>query len=555
MQRFVSAFGLLIALVACGGGGGSSLPTTGGGGTASPTPSPTPTVTTAPPAGPTASATVAVPSIAGAFGMPALPGYSGTISLASATSGAGTNLQVVVQATSPGGLPVIQARHRAAAAQSNQGIFFYTFTFASNVTMSGLPGFSLTLPSSVSTNGTFSLWFYDPTNAQSGWQVLAGPVTASGSTLTFAPGSTAQNFAANTAYQFAIVFAPAATPPPTATPVPTPASVASLVTATFAPPGGAFPVSIAVGSDNNLWVTASTLFVGGNGYIAKLSTAGAFTSYTLPGTPTRQPSYITRGPDQALWFTESNGNSIGRIDTAGNIAEYAAFNNGGPIVTGSDGNLWFPYGAAVYGFSPTTHTIVGTASLPVGTSVNQLLSNPATGAIVVEAGNAASSADSIFSFAPGPAPTATQITSSAAPESGSLAMGGTNLYATSVPAFSNGVQSIMIFAQSNYAQTTIPLPLSAGAGGPMVVAPNGDLFLGARCGGPNNCPQTFDVSQVTSSGVFVGYGPRNQHYQLDESPSFSSAVFGPDGNAWFLYQDSGIGLVSGVAERLIPNAH
>src|SRR5947207_4666187 len=53
---------------------------------------------------------------------------------------------------------------------------------------------------------------------------------------------------------------------------------------------------------------------------------------------------ITAGPDGNLWFTEYNGNNIGRITTAGVITEFAQNTvNVGPvgITAGPDGALWF----------------------------------------------------------------------------------------------------------------------------------------------------------------------------------------------------------------------
>ena len=50
------------------------------------------------------------------------------------------------------------------------------------------------------------------------------------------------------------------------------------------------------------------------------------------------------GPDGNLWFTEFNGNKIGRITPAGVVTEFTIPTaNSGPIgiAAGSDGNLWF----------------------------------------------------------------------------------------------------------------------------------------------------------------------------------------------------------------------
>jgi hypothetical protein len=53
---------------------------------------------------------------------------------------------------------------------------------------------------------------------------------------------------------------------------------------------------------------------------------------------------ITVGPDGNLWFTEYNGNQIGRITPGGSITEFAlpaANSRPNGITVGPDGNLWF----------------------------------------------------------------------------------------------------------------------------------------------------------------------------------------------------------------------
>jgi virginiamycin B lyase len=54
-------------------------------------------------------------------------------------------------------------------------------------------------------------------------------------------------------------------------------------------------------------------------------------------------SRITAGPDGALWFTDSNGDSIGRITASGAIRTYTDPSIQGPsgITAGLDGALWF----------------------------------------------------------------------------------------------------------------------------------------------------------------------------------------------------------------------
>jgi streptogramin lyase len=79
--------------------------------------------------------------------------------------------------------------------------------------------------------------------------------------------------------------------------------------------------------------------------VATLSSAQSvsFTEYAVP-TPSSYPRFIAAGPDGALWFTESDGNQIGRITPSGVIKEYPALTSSASpwdITVGSDGALWF----------------------------------------------------------------------------------------------------------------------------------------------------------------------------------------------------------------------
>ena len=74
------------------------------------------------------------------------------------------------------------------------------------------------------------------------------------------------------------------------------------------------------------------------------ATAPAAISEFPVRTPASTPFQITAGPDRALWFTEGNGNKIGRITTTGEVEEFrvptpASSPQG--IAAGPDGALWF----------------------------------------------------------------------------------------------------------------------------------------------------------------------------------------------------------------------
>jgi hypothetical protein len=283
-----------------------------------------------------------------------------------------------------------------------------------------------------------------------------------------------------------------------------------------------------------------------------MTTAGVVTNYAL-SSPNGTGQLVV-GPDHALWFTE-NTNKIGRIDTTGNLSEYPVANAGSPLVSGSDGNLWFTAGTSAYAFSPTTHTIVGTTSgLPTGTSIYQLVSNPATGDIMIQAYDSIG-AGFIYRFAPGAAPTPSQVYAGPMMVE-SLMTGGSNIYAISA----GSTQSILVFSQSSYAQAaSIALPQSFELHGSTIqgsytgplLATSSDFFMGSGCDA-NRCGGGFyDMAQVTSAGAVSGQGPRNNHpVAVGESFAIGGGAIGSDGNVWTLYED-GMALHADV-ERVTP---
>ncbi|MBA2607770.1 MAG: hypothetical protein H0U92_02400, partial [Actinobacteria bacterium] len=79
----------------------------------------------------------------------------------------------------------------------------------------------------------------------------------------------------------------------------------------------------------------------GKNAIDRITLDGKITEFLLPD-QTKSPESITRGPDHAMWFTESYTNTIGRITTAGVITEFPVGRWGASrIIAGPDGALWF----------------------------------------------------------------------------------------------------------------------------------------------------------------------------------------------------------------------
>jgi streptogramin lyase len=84
------------------------------------------------------------------------------------------------------------------------------------------------------------------------------------------------------------------------------------------------------------------------------------------------PSRVTAGPDGNLWFTELNGQRIGRITPHGVITEFSAGISSRPygIAAGPDGNMWFtevgvpPSLTAGIGRITTSAAVVPSAGVP-----------------------------------------------------------------------------------------------------------------------------------------------------------------------------------------------
>lgn len=100
-------------------------------------------------------------------------------------------------------------------------------------------------------------------------------------------------------------------------------------------------------ANGSLWYLESS---SGVAHIGKMTTSGATTDYnirTLSGVSGLNVRSITTGPDGNVWFNGSVSSTIytGFLDTStGSVTVYSSlipsYGNVGPIVAGSDGNLW-----------------------------------------------------------------------------------------------------------------------------------------------------------------------------------------------------------------------
>jgi virginiamycin B lyase len=102
--------------------------------------------------------------------------------------------------------------------------------------------------------------------------------------------------------------------------------------------------SVAFAPDGSLWFAGAGYWADTT-VVGRVSPTGEVSEFEVPGaTPGAfGASSIVAGPDGAMWFTEYLVNAIGRVDTDGQVTQFALPNGGGPnqIVAGPDGALWF----------------------------------------------------------------------------------------------------------------------------------------------------------------------------------------------------------------------
>lgn len=148
-------------------------------------------------------------------------GYSGSVVLPPAATAASVTL--TLSGSAPSGTPTVMSAHRVRAVlgEDPSALAFVSSTSSGTVTFLSSPQFTFTLPSTPQSGTLFALALYDPTNPSAGWQLFAGPVSASGTTVTFASTS-GITLNAGVVYAFALYTSATLTPP---TPIPSPGMI------------------------------------------------------------------------------------------------------------------------------------------------------------------------------------------------------------------------------------------------------------------------------------------------------------------------------------------
>jgi len=136
----------------------------------------------------------------------------------------------------------------------------------------------------------------------------------------------------------------ATTVPPTAFPtLPSPFGTTTVPPSTgmtlFPVPTAGGTFGLTLGPDGNVWFTQSNGDV-----VGRITPAGVVTEFHTP-TPGSQPTAIVTGPDGNLWFVEKAANNVARMTTAGVITEFpipTPFSDPqAGMAVGPDGAIWF----------------------------------------------------------------------------------------------------------------------------------------------------------------------------------------------------------------------
>jgi streptogramin lyase len=109
------------------------------------------------------------------------------------------------------------------------------------------------------------------------------------------------------------------------------------------------------------------------------SLALAGTDFPVPPGRQAAPNLMVVGPDHNIWFTELNGEKIGRLTTTGTLTEFKITGAQSlvGIASGPDGNIWFTdQFAGKVGHINTSGALLKAFSLPAGSHPQGLTVGP-----------------------------------------------------------------------------------------------------------------------------------------------------------------------------------
>ncbi len=338
------------------------------------------------------------------------------------------------------------------------------------------------------------------------------------------------------------------------TPLATPTPTHAVVTEFTIPSANTYLGAITTGPDNNLWVTECDA-----NSIARVTLSGSITEFPIP-TAGACPQIITSGPDGNLWFTEGV-QTIGRITTAGVTTEFplppplaTAPNNPTGIVAGPDGNIWFSdAGASAIGVMSTSGNLLATYATPTGNSNPDLIINGPGGDMwfADEAAAGGASTNYIARITLSGAITEFQIPTPLGYYGGGTVGGlvagqnGNTWFTEKLASKIGQVTPSGTFTEIEYATGTYRFQR-------MTSTPDGSLWVAEAA---TAAPWISEIGKMNSTGALVA------EYEIQESGNCPTAPFfcgirgltvGPDNNVWFTDEgNDAVGyLTTGLSARV-----
>jgi streptogramin lyase len=304
-----------------------------------------------------------------AITLPPTSAMTERITLPANNAPAGASLDVTVSKALPFNAPRIPAR-------KSQAFMAFTLEATTDVTLDGVPKFSVRLHSKPANNGAMYAWAYSP---QNGWREF-GPISVSGNVVTF--GGSRKHVKLERGVVYDVI--PFTAAPTQGCPTSQVLFVANNHNGTvteFAPPYTGAPIAtlpvgggpsfIAFDPSGNLWVSNSafappytgapiiTIPIGGNDpifgvvfdpssdvFLANLF-ASNVTEWAPPYPPSAPVAAISNGINGPLGLTFDHSGNLFVANFSGNtVTEYAPpFNNAAPIATITNG-VAAPFGLA-----------------------------------------------------------------------------------------------------------------------------------------------------------------------------------------------------------------
>jgi virginiamycin B lyase len=273
-----------------------------------------------------------------------------------------------------------------------------------------------------------------------------------------------------------------------------------------AAPGG--PTWLTFGPDGALWYAATN-----DGAIGRIGRNHAATEFTAGMPAASVPAQIASGPDGALWFADDGTDAIGRITTTGTVTEYPLAPGSGPLgIVAAPGGMWF---------TESRRGAIGFIT-PAG-RVTQLLS---LGRYSAPAG---------LAYGPG--------AKLWVAETGADLVAEVQLTGTFVNARGKVVKAPAVLR-------TVGLPAFAGPFG-VTVGPDGNVWVTELDGGR--------IARVSPTGVLTQFGPHGAVTGINAGvpPHVlggpEAIVSGPGGALWFTLHDAGaIGRIFPPAPCRVP---